>query len=111
MKISVLDRDAIGKDIDISGFEKFGNVTVHDRTVAADAVKNIGDADIAVTNKVRLSAEILAAAPNLKFIAEAATGVDNIDTAFCLVTRHRRGERSRLFDFFRGAGNGLPLPA
>ena len=32
MKISVLDRDAIGKDIDISGFEKFGNVTVHDRT-------------------------------------------------------------------------------
>ena len=84
MKISVLDRDAIGKDIDISGFEKFGNVTVHDRTVAADAVKNIGDADIAVTNKVRLSAEILAAAPNLKFIAEAATGVDNIDTAFCL---------------------------
>lgn len=62
MKISVLDRDAIGKYIDISGFEKFGNVTVHDRTVAADAVKNIGDADIAVTNKVRLSAEILAAA-------------------------------------------------
>lgn len=84
MKISVLDRDAIGKDIDISCFEKFGNVTVHDRTVASDAVKNIGDADIAVTNKVRLSAEILAAAPNLKFIAEAATGVDNIDTAFCL---------------------------
>lgn len=84
MKISVLDRDAIGKDIDISGFEKFGKVTVYDKTVPADTVVNIGDADIAVTNKVRLSSEILAAAPNLKFIAEAATGVDNIDTAFCL---------------------------
>ncbi len=84
MKISVLDRDAIGKDIDISGFEKFGKVTVYDKTVPSDTVVNIGDADIAVTNKVRLSSEILAAAPNLKFIAEAATGVDNIDTAFCL---------------------------
>ena len=31
MKISVLDRDAIGKDIDISGFEKFGNVRLFSR--------------------------------------------------------------------------------
>lgn len=83
MKISVLDRNAIGKDIDISGFEKFGSVTVHDTTFPSETVGHIGDADIVVTNKVRLSAEKLAAAPNLKFIAEAATGVDNIDTAFC----------------------------
>lgn len=83
MKISVLDRNAIGKDIDISGFEKFGSVTVHGTTFPSETVDHIGDADIVVTNKVRLSAEKLAAAPNLKFIAEAATGVDNIDTAFC----------------------------
>ena len=83
MKISVLDRDAIGKDVDISGFARFGEVEIHDRTVPENAVEHIGDAQIVVTNKVRLSSAILSEVPNLKFIAEAATGVDNIDVAFC----------------------------
>ena len=82
MKISVLDRDAIGKDVDISGFAMFGEVEIHDRTVPENAVEHIGDAQIVVTNKVRLSSAILSEVPNLKFIAEAATGVDNIDVAF-----------------------------
>ena len=83
MKISVLDRDAIGKDVDISGFARFGEVEIHDRTVPENAVEHIGDAQIVVTNKVRISSAILSEVPNLKFIAEAATGVDNIDVAFC----------------------------
>ncbi|MGE5027412.1 MAG: D-2-hydroxyacid dehydrogenase [Betaproteobacteria bacterium] len=38
---------------------------------------------IAITNKVPLRAEILAQLPRLKLIAEAATGVNNIDVDWC----------------------------
>ncbi len=41
------------------------------------------DASIAITNKVVLDGELLARLPNLKLIAGAATGADNIDLDWC----------------------------
>lgn len=41
------------------------------------------DATIAITNKVVLSADILARLPDLKMIAGAATGTDNLDLDWC----------------------------
>ena len=40
-------------------------------------------ATIAITNKVKLTSETLAQTPQLKMIAAAATGTDNIDLAYC----------------------------
>lgn len=59
--------------------------TWHDypQTGPEDVVSRLQGATIAVVNKVRLTAEILASLPDLKMIAIAATGSDNIDLAYC----------------------------
>ena len=43
----------------------------------------VKDASILITNKVQLRGELLATLPNLKMIACAATGTDNVDLAWC----------------------------
>ena len=55
---------------------------VFDDTVDEQVAERIADADIVFTNKIRLNAQLLEGATNLKFIALTATGTDNIDTEF-----------------------------
>jgi len=57
--------------------------TNHPRTAAAEIAARIANADIVVTNKVKLDAANLAGATRLKLIAVAATGTDNIDLQAC----------------------------
>ena len=83
MKTVVLDALSLGKDLDLSLFEEFGPVTIYDTTSPEETCKHLQDADFAVLNKVKLSAEVLAKAPRLKLICESATGYDNIDIRFC----------------------------
>lgn len=45
--------------------------------------ERLRDATIAVTNKVRMEAGLLARLPKLRLIAGAATGTDNIDLDYC----------------------------
>lgn len=52
-------------------------------TAPSDVVIRALTADIIVTNKVVLNAEILKGLPQLKFIAVAATGTNNVDLDFC----------------------------
>ncbi|WP_269505251.1 D-2-hydroxyacid dehydrogenase [Burkholderia sp. IMCC1007] len=54
-----------------------------ERTAESEVAERIGDADIVVTNKVRLDAAALADAPRLKMIAIAATGTDIVDLDAC----------------------------
>jgi glycerate dehydrogenase len=55
----------------------------HEQTHPDEVVARLEDADIAVVNKVRLSADILAQTPRLKMIAVSATGTDIVDLAYC----------------------------
>ncbi len=55
----------------------------HEQTKPDQVLGNLKDATIAITNKVKLSGETLAQTPQLKMIAAAATGTDNIDLAYC----------------------------
>jgi len=55
----------------------------YEQTRASETAAHIRDAHILISNKVKLSGELLAAAPNVKLIAAAATGTDNIDLAYC----------------------------
>lgn len=59
----------------------------HAQTAPECVAERIRDARIVVTNKVRLTAELLAQAPGVEMIAAAATGTDNIDLDYC----RRRG--------------------
>lgn len=52
-------------------------------TPAELVVPRLIDAEVAIINKVRLSAEVLAQLPRLKMISESATGTDNIDLEAC----------------------------
>jgi glycerate dehydrogenase len=60
--------------------EQFGNVTLHAASAPAEIVTHLGDADVAVTNKARLTEDILEQVQNLKFIAVSATGHDCVDS-------------------------------
>ena len=83
MKIVFLDRDTISPDTTLRA-PSFAHTWVqHQRTRADEAAARIADADIVVVNKVKLTAEVLAQAPQLKLIAVAATGTDNIDLVAC----------------------------
>lgn len=51
----------------------------HRRTEAADLAERIADAELVITNKVRLGAAEMDAAPRLRLMALAATGTDVVD--------------------------------
>lgn len=55
--------------------------TPHETTKPAEVAWRIAEADIVITNKVRLGASEMRAAPKLRLIAVAAAGTDNIDLA------------------------------
>ncbi len=48
-------------------------------TAAQDAAKCIGDADAVICNKVPITAEVMDACPNLRYIGLLATGYNNVD--------------------------------
>lgn len=55
----------------------------YENTAYEQIVERCKDATIVVTNKCRMSAEVLDKLPKLKFIAELATGYNNIDIDYC----------------------------
>ncbi|MCR4990838.1 MAG: D-2-hydroxyacid dehydrogenase [Lachnospiraceae bacterium] len=84
MKVVILERNSVGTDISIDGFNKFGEVVAYPNTVGEEEVaERIKDADIVIANKAPLNEKSLKDAPNVKLISEFATGFDNIDTAYC----------------------------
>lgn len=82
MKIVVLDGYASNPgDLSWDALRELGDVTLYDRTVAADVITRIGDAEAIFTNKVAITDEVMTACPNLKYIGVLATGYNIIDTA------------------------------
>ena len=79
MKISIVERDSLGVDVDMSAIEKLGEVAVYPSTTVENAIEHIGDADILISNKMPLNAETLKEAKNLKLIAQTSTGTNNVD--------------------------------
>ena len=82
MKISILERDSLGIDVDMSDIEALGDVAVYPSTTVENAVAHIGDADILIANKLPLNETTLKEAKNLKFVAQTATGTNNVDFAY-----------------------------
>ena len=83
MKISVLDAATLGEDLDLSPLDTQGQVIRWENTAPEEVPAHIGDADVAVINKVRLGEKELATCPNIRLICIAATGYDPVDTVWC----------------------------
>ncbi len=84
MKIVFLDRATLGFDINLEGFNKFGEVVIYDVTKPNETLTRVEDADIVVTNKVVIDKEIMDNS-NLKLICIAATGMNNVDLEYAKV--------------------------
>ncbi len=83
MNIVILERSSVGFDVDVSCFDRLGNVTSYDNSTAEEAKQRVKDADIIIANKTPLNAATLAEASHVKLIEEFATGYDNIDLEYC----------------------------
>ena len=83
MKIVILERNSVGRDIPLDGIEKLGETVVYPNTTALDVKEKIKDAEIIVANKVPLNEETLKDASDVKLICEFATGYDNVDLNYC----------------------------
>lgn len=80
MKIVILDKKTVTEgDISLKAIEDLGEVISYDITEKEDIVKNIGDAEIALCNKVSFDADVIDQCKNLKYIGIFATGYNNID--------------------------------
>lgn len=80
-KIVFLDRKSLIADLRAPAFAH--EWVEYEQTLAGESAARIRDAHVLISNKVKLSGELLASAPSVKMIAAAATGTDNIDLAYC----------------------------
>ena len=77
-KVVILDGKTLG-DISIEKLNEIGEVQYYEATDESQVVERIKDANIILTNKVVLNRNNMKDAKNLEFIAETATGFNNID--------------------------------
>lgn len=83
MKLVVLERNSVGTDVDVSCFERFGEVEYYPNTVAENTAERVKDADIVIANKAPMNESTLKDAPDVKLICLFATGFDNVDLDYC----------------------------
>ncbi len=82
MKIVVLDGETMGMSADAwDGLRHLGEVEFYDRSSPEEVMARAGTAGVLITNKAPVSAEVIAQAPELRFIAMLATGFDPVDVA------------------------------
>ncbi|MEF1301647.1 glycerate dehydrogenase, partial [Vibrio owensii] len=82
-KVVFLDRATIPTQIQIPRPSFAHDWVEYDLTSSEQVVERLADADIVISNKVVLDQSILIQLPNLKMIAVAATGFNNIDINYC----------------------------
>ena len=82
-RIVFLDRATVEPSINIRRPEFEHEWTEHERTAPGQVVERLAGADICMVNKVPLRRDSLEQLPDLKLIAVAATGTDNIDKDCC----------------------------
>lgn len=83
LKIVFLDRDTLSPQTRVRELGFAHEMKVFSRTASDEVAQRIVDADIVITNKVKLPAEAIHGARNLKLVAVAATGTDNVDLGAC----------------------------
>ena len=88
-KAVFLDAGSLRPDeLDLGALHRVvSDMELYSQTDASDIVERIQLADIVICNKTQMRRESLSCAQNVKLIAVAATGVNNID----LVAAHERG--------------------
>ncbi len=82
MKIVFLDASTLS-DTDLSPIAACGQLVSYPTSTPEQARQRVADCEVLITNKVVVDEALLQAAPCLKLVCEAATGVNNIDLEAC----------------------------
>lgn len=82
MKIVVLEANSLGADVDLSSWDKLGEVTVYGQSNIENTPERVKDADVIIVNKVWMNEQTLKDAKNVKMIALTATGYNMVDKAY-----------------------------
>jgi glycerate dehydrogenase len=82
-KIVFTDVKTLGFNVNVSGLSRYGQVQLYDCLKDNEVAAAVSDADIIITNQNNLNESNLGGSDKLKLICAAATGYDNIDTAYC----------------------------
>lgn len=82
MKIVFLDAKTIGEDIDLSGYDTFGEVVKYGFSAPEEIPARIEDADIIILNKAPINEQTIGTAKNLKLVCVTATGTNNLDKEY-----------------------------
>ena len=78
MKIVFLDALTMG-DTPLDEISSLGDLVLYPTSTPEEALRRVSDCEVLIINKVKVTADLLKAAPRLRLICEAATGVNNID--------------------------------
>lgn len=82
MKIVILDGHAVNPgDLSWDCFAPFGSVVAHKRTPSDRVAEYIDDAEIVLTNKTPITAQLLEQCPSIRLICVLATGYNVVDCA------------------------------
>ena len=80
MKIVFLDAATLG-ETPMDEIRSLGEYTAYPTSTREEALARVSDCEVLIINKVKVDKALMDAAPSLKLICEAATGVNNIDCA------------------------------
>ena len=78
MRIVFLDASTLGA-ASLKPISALGELVCYPYSSPQEALERVNEAEVLIINKVKVTAELMDAAPNLRLICEAATGVNNID--------------------------------
>ena len=86
MKIVFLDAGTMGTS-SLAPIESQGELVAWPNSTPEDSVARVSDCDVLIVNKIKVNDRLLDAAPRLRLVCEAGTGINNIDVDAC----ERRG--------------------
>ncbi len=70
----------INGDLDPGSLQRvLPGLELHEHTAQDDVARRVADCSVVLVNKLRITREIMEAAPSLKLIVLAATGTNNVD--------------------------------
>lgn len=78
IKIVFLDEYSLG-GYDLTAIKSLGDYVGYDRTTPEQTFERCKDATVIITNKVYISGQMMSQLPNLRLIAIAATGMNNVE--------------------------------
>ncbi len=80
--IVFLDAGTVGSVQNIKLIKELGHLDIYDQTRSDQIIERAEGKEIIITNKVRITPEIMDKLPGLKLICVTATGMDNIDIEY-----------------------------